>query len=108
MNDIVKWKKLFIKFLKKEKVLGQYIKNTELAKRFGNDEMIRLCHKNNQNQFINQSFTWSDTKEGHKFWCKLHDKWVDFVRWCKSDGDYKKKKRTHIYMPSYYDWEILT
>ena len=109
MNDIIKWKKLFIKFLKKEKVLGQYIKNTELAKIFDNDEMIRLINQNQQTQLINLAFTWSDTNEGHTFWSQLHSKWVDSVRCCKSDDENKKKKRTYnSYVSSYYDWEFLT
>ena len=109
MNDIIKWKKLFIKFLKKEKVLGQYIKNTELAKIFDSEEMTRLIRQNQPTQFINLSFTWSDTNEGHTFWSQLHSKWIDFIRYCESDDKNKKKKRDYNSYISYFnDFDFLT
>ena len=28
---------------------------------------------------INYAFTWSETKEEHKYWCELHKKWQNYM-----------------------------
>lgn len=34
----------------------------------------------NDFEFINYAFAWSDTPEGHEFWCCLNEKWRDELR----------------------------
>ena len=63
--------KTFLNFLKENKIYGRYIKNTvnsliqdSYRKSIVVEEIIQNFNP------INCAFTWSETSEGHKFWCK--------------------------------------
>ena len=63
--------KTFLNFLKENKIYGRYIKNTvnsliqdSYRKSIVVEEIIRNFNP------TNCAFTWSETSEGHKFWCK--------------------------------------
>ena len=47
------------------------------------------------NEVINYAFTWSDTKEGHEFWCQLDEKWRKKMTNYKIFIDNEKPFQTH-------------
>ena len=79
--------KLFIKFLKDNHALKQYIKNLKKynTKQFRTWEnhtnpftivsLRKYLDSNRPNGLIMNSFLWIDTLEGHYFWEDLDTKW---------------------------------
>lgn len=80
-------KQLFINFLKENKALKQYKVNLIEQKSnlfteyinyidFFTIGNIKMCIVYEEfNEFINNSFTWAKTLQGHKFWETLDKKW---------------------------------
>ena len=71
IKNAINSNKTFLNFLKENKIYGRYIKNTvnsliqdSYRKSIVVEEIIRNFNP------INCAFTWSETSEGHKFWCK--------------------------------------
>ena len=98
-------KKLFIDFLKKEKVHEQYLRNIRIQRKnefntlqnYIDPLTIETIRKAIQigytsglvdkgfcwsyyMQLINYAFCWSDTPQGHNYWENLNDLWVDELR----------------------------
>lgn len=82
--------KKFYKFLKYNGLLEIYIKNLysengeRYRKFFGyeNDpfNFLLFTFKNNENNLINEPFSWAETNEGYRFWKKINIKWRNYVK----------------------------
>lgn len=92
--------KLFIKFLKKYNVFGRYMiifNNQRLEEwdyyksRFSIKEqsfknfLKCVVEKSDYSEFLNRSFIWADTEEGHDYWERLSNEWVVYYRNIKSN-----------------------
>lgn len=74
----------FLRFLKENKAFYPYQK--ALLKHRGISFFNELCN-NNDIRIIDLSFTWSNTIEGHSFWCCLNANFMN--EWLS----YKKKEK---------------
>jgi len=62
----------FVKFLNDNEIYDQFIKN------YTNVIPIRnFCNKKDKLDYILSAFSWSGTKEGHFFWNKINQKWLN-------------------------------
>jgi hypothetical protein len=66
---------LFENFLKENNInFNDFLSlNRELY--FKEEAYLLFEHINSPIQFINHSFLWDKTPQGHKYWSKLHEKW---------------------------------
>ena len=65
--------RFFLRFLKENHCFGKYQRALFEAKNYrANDFIKRQCEDCNS-EIINNSFTWSDTKEGHYYWKYLNN-----------------------------------
>ena len=66
--------KRLLSFLKENKIYGRFIKNTvnSLIEDTNRVNYVFCVVEKIKRDFnpINCAFTWSETSEGHKFWCK--------------------------------------
>ena len=69
--------KAFIQFLKSKRVLTRFKKNLKPRRTF--KKFINSCSALPE-KWIQMGFIWASTPEGHLFWQKLNDEWVDFLR----------------------------
>lgn len=73
-NDIkntINTNKMLLNFLKEKKIYGRYIKNVTkniICRPYLVNSVLNSIRYNHYP--INCGFTWSETSEGHKFWCK--------------------------------------
>jgi hypothetical protein len=58
----------FMRFLKKNQILGKYMYNYHIQNSF-----VQLT----KGQQIMSGFGWSKTKQGGTFWCKIEHQWND-------------------------------
>lgn len=77
LNDLLlpEVKKVFYGWLQQQGVLNKY---KEAIKRQINNN-VRDYDSQVLSQFINVSFTWSLTREGHTYWKQLHKKWKSYI-----------------------------
>lgn len=85
-------KKLFIGFLKKEKVHKQYLRNIRIQRKnefktlqnYIDPLTIETIRKAIQIGYttglVDKGFCWRMTKEGYNFWYELSSKWRDVAR----------------------------
>ena len=88
MHNVNKETRLFIRFLREKGIKYIYIEETLLdtyKNNIINNEMdgnlLKYFNKLISRGFydvIGRSFTWSSTKNGHEFWCKMNDMWFDY------------------------------
>lgn len=71
--------KEFKKFLRKHKAYDLFKLNT-LRDISSLPDISEYFKTGRAADYIDRAFTWSDTKEGHDFWEKLHDEWRDIVK----------------------------
>jgi hypothetical protein len=69
-------KKVFYGWLQQQGALNEYKKALEVwsaihAREYDDGQVL--------SQFINASFTWSLTPQGHTYWARLHKKWVSYI-----------------------------
>ena len=74
----------FSKFLKKHNVYESYFHNCMKCdvnkiktKNDFSNFIVRNIKKKKGLNLINDAFCWSSTKEGNRFWYKLHNDWVE-------------------------------
>ena len=68
----------FEQYLKERKLYGRYITNVKKqmnGNRYRQDNFIQKCTQQAK-RIIDQTLTWSVTREGHSFWSNVND---DFV-----------------------------
>lgn len=76
----------FIRFLKKEHLLGRYMKNLNSDNGYNlrmwyyeNSDvsyfLLKDIYVNNGYNLLNRAFKWDGTEEGYAFWQDLNDKW---------------------------------
>ena len=73
--------KTFLNFLKENKILGRYIKNTvnNISKRSCREKFV-LSSIRNDSDPINYGFTWSNTSENYNFWSNYRHSYVEFKK----------------------------
>jgi len=88
----IKLVKLFIRFLKSENILEQYIQNSKLGITKKHSSRNKYTFNINTKvhskatiidkalHFVSSAFTWSKTEEGWEFWCSANLKWRDLLR----------------------------
>lgn len=77
-------KNKFLKFLLDNDAIIQYDDNTE----YGYDKEInRILDIGAETGLINNAFTWTHTPEGHDYWDKLSDEWVQELKRMKLEGE---------------------
>ena len=65
--------KFFLRFLKENHCFGKYQRALfERSNYRANDFIKKECENCNYG-IIDHSFIWSDTKEGHRYWCNLNN-----------------------------------
>ena len=66
--------KFFLRFLKENHCFGKYLRafNAEYEDYRSNDFIKRQCESCNYG-IIDNSFIWSDTREGHDYWSNLNN-----------------------------------
>jgi hypothetical protein len=72
-------KRRFYSWLQKKGAYEQYKRNRHIA----NNSPFSWGYRNHFDSpagFISMAFDWSDTPEGDRFWCALHEKWVRLWR----------------------------
>jgi hypothetical protein len=77
-------RKYLYKFLKKNGLLAEYVKNIEeqhpytpqlkVFRMKGTRESLLRLIRSSRFDSISNGFTWMGTRQGHKFWCELEDK----------------------------------
>ena len=73
-EDSLLTNKEFVKFLKDNNVYDKFIYN--LKNYISLDD---YCYKIYITNYILDSFTWNNTKEGHNFWYDIYNKWVNYL-----------------------------
>ena len=77
------WKEKFLRFLKEEGVYGEWVYNIRkqhpiLDKKFWEGTLKAIFSEEDKCAGgINYAFCWSDTIQGHDFWSKIDDEWID-------------------------------
>ena len=77
-------KKIFITFLKENHAFEQYMYNFKfVGKRYNhvNKCFNKLINLQSAESYIDNAFTWDDTKEGFEFWYRLHLLWVEYYKY---------------------------
>jgi hypothetical protein len=69
----------FYNFLVDNDVLDKYIDNYNEYK-FKKISLKKYLKNIDKKNLIDNSFNWEITPEGHKFWSKLNDKWINKLR----------------------------
>ena len=81
------WRKKFFRFLKEEGAYQLYIDNINeqhpgldyiFWEKMWKNEV--LSEENKCIEGIDYAFCWADTKQGHDFWSKIDDEWIDKCR----------------------------
>lgn len=75
-KDIKKRLKKFTRFLKENNCYIQYFNN---CNNFFIDFVFFDTLKWNYDKLFITSFNWGDSKEGHKFWHDLDNKWNNYI-----------------------------
>lgn len=82
-------KKLFYNWLKQQNLLSNYLAN---IKRCGS--RARLETKPCFYQYINESFCWAKTNEGHGFWSRIQTEWLRYSMWyIRTHSHFRQKFR---------------
>lgn len=80
-------KKLFYDWLKQQNLLSSYLAN---IKRCG--IKWHLETKPCFYQYINESFCWAKTNEGHDFWSRKQTEWLSYAMWyLRTHSRFKRK-----------------
>ena len=80
------WRRRFLRFLKEEGVYGEWIYNLKKQHPTTDLDFWKLnfkemfSEKNHCEEGINSAFCWFDTIQGHDFWSKIDDEWIDKCR----------------------------
>ena len=84
---MVKGKKQFIRFLKEKGIYAAYRRNFELTyiKTWHNNLYLKIVNEGKSffdvvpcSLYINHSFHWESSPEGHNFWARLSKEWKLF------------------------------
>lgn len=71
--------KIFIDFLKKHKVLNQYVNN--VARYRGNELLFfRNIFKQDPKEYVAGPFLWGCSPEGIDFWNGINQKWLKLIK----------------------------
>ncbi len=79
--------KLFIRFLKDERIYSKFMRNFRKAE--GEKTTFeKFCKQQDLTPitFILCPFAWADTKEGHVFWSKVDNQWENYCNTHDIDG----------------------
>lgn len=66
---------LFKDFLKENNIDFNYFLSLNKDLYFEEKAYLLFEHIDRPSQFINHSFLWDQTQQGHKYWQELHEKW---------------------------------
>src|SRR5690554_3221376 len=70
-------KKTFFEFLKKNRCLKAF--NGNLSKRNDVGGVNEYLWTVRPKDYVSAAFTWSETEQGHDYWSKIHEKWLDAI-----------------------------
>ena len=74
------YRRLFIRFLKEEKVYRPFKRNYTIQPLHGRKEtLVKFLKKTEKEDAIRGAFTWRNTIEGHDFWDIMNSKWHLFL-----------------------------
>ena len=80
-------KKLFYNWLKQQNLLHDYLINIEMC-----GTKVHLDTKAHFYHYINESFCWAKTSEGHDFWSRKHSEWYHYaIRYVRTHSHFKNK-----------------
>jgi len=71
-------KKLIV-FLKKHKAYRKFKKNFKNSHNV-NEDLEDFCIRRVPEDYFDAAFIWGPTKEGHRFWDVLSDKWQESLK----------------------------
>lgn len=72
----------FEQYLKERKLYGRYITNVKKqmdGNKYRQETLIQKCIQQNI-RIIDHTLTWSHTREGHSFWCKVNNDFIYHYR----------------------------
>lgn len=78
-----KWIEEFLIFLIEKEILHYYISALKKSKKLNKDTIHHNILTGNVKGWINKSFNWSGTPQGHNYWALMSEEWqkrVDTLR----------------------------
>jgi hypothetical protein len=80
------YRRLFIRFLKEEKVYHPFRRNFAKMPMYGHKSLEKYLRNVKKEGAIRNAFSWRNTQEGHDFWSIMSSKWHSFLeknKWIK-------------------------
>jgi len=78
-DTLQKYKNQFFKFMKKNNILPDYLKNLENGI-FEEKDFSKFQEKYFITDYIDTAFVWAETAQGYDFWYKINRKWNNSIR----------------------------
>ena len=69
------YRRLFIRFLKEEKVYHPFRRNFAKMPMYGHKSLGKYLRNVKKEDAIRDSFSWRNTQEGHDFWSNIACEW---------------------------------